>query len=207
MAGDGRDTRDALMDAAERLVLRHGLAGTTVDAVVEEAGVTKGTFFYHFDTKGDLARSLVERYEAHDRDLMDRHMAEAEGRSEDPLEQVLIFVRLFEEGMAELTEPYPGCLFASYCYQNEMFDEESRRVVEGGLLRWRERVGAKLREAARRHPPREEVEPEELADMLTAIFEGSFILSKTLDEPGAVARQLAHYRRYLRLLFDAGAGG
>lgn len=206
MTGEGRDTRTVLMDAAESLVLRHGLAGTTVDSVVDEAGVTKGTFFYHFDTKNELARALVERYEAHDEDLMDRHMTEAERRSDDPLRQVLTFVELFEEQMEELTEPFPGCLFASYCYQNEMYDDESRRVVREGLLRWRTRVGEKLRRAIERHPPRESVDPEELADMLTAIFEGSFILSKTLSEPAAVARQLAHYRRYLRLLFTGEAG-
>lgn len=204
MGEDGPDTRTVLMDAAEKLVLEHGLAGTTVDAVVEAAGVTKGTFFYHFDTKSDLARALVERYEAHDRELMERHLAEAERRSEDPLEQVLTFVGLFEEQMEELTEPFPGCLFASYCYQNEMYDERTRTVVVGGLTRWREVVGDKLRRAAEARPPREEVDPEELADMLTAIFEGAFILSKTLSEPRVVARQLRHYRRYLRLLFEPG---
>lgn len=204
MGEDGSDTRTVLMDAAEELVLEHGLAGTTVDAVVEAAGVTKGTFFYHFDTKSDLARALVERYEAHDRELMERHLAEAERRSEDPLEQVLTFVGLFEEQMEGLTEPYPGCLFASYCYQNEMYDERTRTVVVSGLTRWREVVGEKLGRAVEARPPREEVDPEELADMLTVIFEGAFILSKTLSEPRAVARQLRHYRRYLRLLFEPG---
>lgn len=189
------------MDAAEELLLEHGLAGTTVDAVVEKAGITKGTFFYHFDTKSDLARSLVERYEAHDEDLMARHMAEAEARSDDPLDQVLIFVRLFEERMGELTEPYPGCLFASWCYQNRMFDQETAAVVEGGLLRWRRRLTQRFRAIMDRYPPRADADPADLADMITVVFEGSFILSKTLAEPDAVVRQLGLYRSYLRLLF------
>lgn len=198
---DAQDTRSLLMDAAEKLLLRHGLAGTTVEAVVEEAGVTKGAFFYHFDSKDELARSLVERYEAHDQDLMDEHMAEAERRSEDPLEQVLIFVQLFEDQMEKLSEPYPGCLFASYCYQNEMFDEETKGIVQRGLLRWRERLADKFREVLEERTPSADVEPEDLADMLTVIFEGSFVLSKTLSEPQAIARQLAEYRNYVRLLF------
>lgn len=203
METEDRDTRTVLMDAAERLLLRYGLAGTTVEAVVEEAGVTKGTFFYHFDTKDELARALVGRYEAHDEDLMDRHMGEAERRSSDPLEQVLIFVQLFEEQMEQLAEPYPGCLFASYCYQNEMFDEETEAIVQRGLLRWREQLGEKFREVLEERRPRADVEPGELADMLTVIFEGSFVLSKTLSEPKAIAQQLGQYRVYLELLFDA----
>ena len=202
MDGRAADTRSRIMDAAEELILEPGLAGTSVAAVVERAGITKGTFFYHFDKKADLARSLVARYEAHDEDLMERHMAEAERRSEDPLEQVLIFVRLFEEEMEELTEPYPGCLFAAYCYQNRMFDDRTRRIVEEGLLRWRRRLGEKLRAAADAHPMRADVGVRDLADLLTVVFEGAFILSKTLAEPDDVARQLRLYRGYLELLFD-----
>lgn len=202
MTGGGRGTRSLLMDTAEELLLEHGLAGTTVEAVVGEAGVTKGAFFYHFDSKADLARALVERYEARDRDLMERHLTEAERRSDDPLEQVLTFVRLFEQRMERLAEPYPGCLFAAYCYQNELFDDEGRRTVEGGLRRWRRRIGEKYSEVVEVHPPREAVDPEALADMLTAIFEGAFVLSKGLSEPGIVAEQLSLYRNHLELLFD-----
>lgn len=59
MESESPDTRTVLMDAAEELLLRHGLAGTTVEAVIEKAGVTKGSFFYHFDSKDGLARSLT----------------------------------------------------------------------------------------------------------------------------------------------------
>lgn len=201
MGTEAHDTRTVLMDAAEKLLLRHGLAGTTVEAVVEEAGVTKGTFFYHFDSKDELARSLVERYEAHDEDLMAGYMAEAERRSGDPLDQVLIFVRLFEDQMEKLAEPYPGCLFASYCYQNEMFDEKAKETVQRGLLRWRERLADKFGEVLEERTPSADVEPEDLADMLTVIFEGAFVLSKTLAEPQAIARQLRQYRIHLTLLF------
>lgn len=202
MSARAGDTPIRIMDAAEELILERGLAGTTVDAVVESAGVTKGTFFYHFDTKDDLARALVERYDTHDEELMDRYLAEAQDLADDPLEQVLLFVERFEEQMEALTEPFPGCLFASYCYQNQLFDGETAAVVEDGLLRWRRRLGEKFRLIMETREPARDVKPEELADMLTAVFEGSFILSKTLAEPRAVARQLRQYRNYVELLFD-----
>jgi hypothetical protein len=37
--------------------------------------------------------------------------------------------------------------------------------------------------------------------MITVIFEGAFILSKTLGSPAVVARQLRHFRNYLELLY------
>lgn len=45
------------------------------------------------------------------------------------------------------------------------------------------------------------VDPESLADAITVVFEGSFILSNTYNRPEVVAEQLGHYRRYVALLF------
>ena len=202
MPRDGSRTRTRIMDAAEALILDRGFAATTVDEIIARAGMTKGTFFYHFDTKADLAHAVVERYAEMDRHHLEDGLRRAERESDDPLEQLLLFVRGFEEEAESLTEPYPGCLFASYCYQNRLFDERTQQIVERSILRWRDRLTAKLRDAASRHPPREEVDLEALADALWAAFEGAFIMSKTLREPRAVARQLALYRGHLRLLFS-----
>lgn len=201
MSRDPEATRSAILDSAEALILDHGFAGTTVDAVVDGAGVTKGAFFHHFESKSHLAHALVERYAALDAGHLEEGLDRAERLSPDPLHQVLIFVGLFQERMEKLAEPYPGCLFAAYCYQTGLLEEPTLEVVRSAMLTWRERLGEKLREAVERHPPRRPVEVESLADMLTVIFEGAFILSKTLGEPAAVGAQLGHYRRYLELLF------
>ena len=84
--------------------------------MIEHAGVTKGTFFYHFKTKHDLAAALIERYANEDQEHFFGAMARAEQLARDPLEQLLIFVGLFIEMTEKLEEPFPGCLYASYCY-------------------------------------------------------------------------------------------
>lgn len=201
MARDGRETRGRLLDAAESLVLEQGFAATSVDAVIERAGVTKGAFFHHFPAKAELARALVERYAAADAAHLDALLARAERLTRDPLQQLLLFVGLSEEAAEELAGPRPGCLFASYCYEAGLFDEGTHAVIRAAVARWRERLGAKLREVAARHPPRIDVDPEGLADLLFVIFEGAFVLSRTMDERRAVAAQLRHFRSYLELLF------
>lgn len=206
MARDGTKTRTKIMDAAERLILEQGFGGTAIDRVIEDASVTKGTFFYHFKSKADLAYALVERYAHLDLGHLDNNLKIAESRSDDPLEQLLIFLRLFEDASEELTEPYPGCLFGSYCYEAGLFDERTLGVIQDTMLTWRRRLGAKLADVAQRHPPRRPVDVEALADMMTVVFEGAFILSKTLKEPKAVTAQTLHYRTYLELLFAPEVG-
>jgi TetR/AcrR family transcriptional repressor of nem operon len=197
----GAPTREKILDASEGLILEQGYAGTSIDQIIDAVGMTKGTFFYHFKTKNDLARALIERFAAADARLLRENLERAEKLSTDPLQQILVFVGLFLEMAEGLEEPYPGCLFASYCYESGHFDEETMAVVERGMLAWREALGAKLREAAEAHPPRAPVHLDSLADMMTVVFEGAFILSRTLKEPRAFAEQLRHYRQYLELLF------
>ena len=205
MARDGDRTRTEIMDAAEAHILHKGFAGTTVESVIEDAGVTKGAFFHHFDTKADLARALVERYARRERELTRELLEEAGSRTDDPARRLLLFVRLFEEELAELTEPYPGCLFASYCYEKGLFDDHTLAVVEDGFERWRELFGEEVRQAFDAHPPAADVDPDDLADALMAVFEGSFILSKTLEDPKLVARQLRVFRQHLQLLLGVEA--
>lgn len=47
--------RARLLDAAVETIRTKGYSATTVDELCAAAGVTKGAFFHHFDTKEDLA--------------------------------------------------------------------------------------------------------------------------------------------------------
>jgi AcrR family transcriptional regulator len=56
-----RDRRDDLLDAAEQVLSRGGPQALTLQAVADEAGVSKGGLLYHFSNKSELVRALVER--------------------------------------------------------------------------------------------------------------------------------------------------
>lgn len=201
MPRDGTRTRNALMDAAEALILDQGFSATSIDRLIERAGVTKGTFFHHFPSKGDLARALVDRYAAADLALFQANRARAEALSRDPLQRVLLLVGLYREMMAGLDDPYPGCLFASYLYEASLFDDDVMGVIVETYQTWRREFGAMIEAAMAEYPPRLPADPAALADMFTTIIEGAFIMSKTLDEAKLVAVQLGQYRDYLELLF------
>ena len=64
------ETRDKLLDAAARLLLRDP-SKLTLDAVAQEAGVSKGGLLYHFSSKGQLLDAVVDRWEASFQDRID----------------------------------------------------------------------------------------------------------------------------------------
>ena len=55
-------TRNRLYTTAEALITQYGVDNVSVDRIVEEAGLSKGTFYIYFATKDDLLVSLVSDY-------------------------------------------------------------------------------------------------------------------------------------------------
>jgi AcrR family transcriptional regulator len=51
--------RPALLDAAERLLMRYGYRRMTVDDLAREAKIGKGTVYLHFDSKEEVALAVV----------------------------------------------------------------------------------------------------------------------------------------------------
>ena len=54
------ETQDALLHSAKRVVARDGVMKLTLDAVAQEAGVSKGGVLYHFPTKNALVSAMME---------------------------------------------------------------------------------------------------------------------------------------------------
>jgi len=58
----GERTRNRIFQAASDLFLREDFERVTVDAIVEKAGVSKGTFYLYFESKDELIASLLSDY-------------------------------------------------------------------------------------------------------------------------------------------------
>ena len=66
------DAKDRLMDAVAELIWTGSYGSTTIDQICEKAGVKKGSFYYFFDSKADLAEAGLDRE-------WDRHRPELDG--------------------------------------------------------------------------------------------------------------------------------
>lgn len=53
---------DELMAAAEDLFVRQGVEATTIDQIVAQAGVAKGTFYHYFSSKADVLAALRAKF-------------------------------------------------------------------------------------------------------------------------------------------------
>lgn len=201
MAQAGK-TRTRIMDVAQQAVLAKGFDATSIDEIVAGAEITKGGFFYHFPDKTALARALIERYIAEEDAIFDRLFDRAAELSDDPLQAMLIGLRLLAELLEDLPNGHPGCLIAVAAYQDRLFDRGVRELNRRGILAWRRRFRTMFDDIAATYPPRDDVGTDRLADMLSTVLEGGIVMAKALGEPGVTAQQTRMFRSYVKLLFS-----
>ena len=197
----GSDTRERLLAHAEAAVLAKGFAATSIEEIIAAVGITKSGFFYHFKDKSDLAKAMMLRYLAHDKVVLDDLFRRADELNEDPLHGFLVGLKLFAEMMAELPEAHPGCLAASFCYQDQLFNREIHKLNADGLLAWRARFRERLEKIAQQYPPRQQVDLEALSDMAATLVEGGLILGRVLRDVTILPRQVLLYRDLVRAIF------
>ena len=205
MSSRAEQTRERLLDAAKTLVMAKGFAGTSIDDVLSQTGLTKGAFFHHFKGKADLARELVKRYAVGDLKMFqdfDRRSREA---SADPLEQVMEFLKIFEAYISNSQDPAPGCMYAVYTYESRQFDPDVLDFISDTLRQWTSIYVRKFQEVMDRYPPALDVTPRQLAEMIVSVIEGGLVLQRAHGDTDITRRQSEQFRNYLKLLFP-GAG-
>jgi len=134
------NVREKIIEAAMDLFHEGGFNATGVQDIVDAAGVPKGSFYNHFESKAALAIAVVERYlAATDTDsLRDTSLA--------PLERIR---RHFEElaAAADLHHFTRGCLVGNFATELSSQCADMKRLLDGGFDAWSERLAAVLKEA------------------------------------------------------------
>ncbi len=200
MGRDGKPTRDNILAQSKTLVQENGFAGTTIDRILDRTGITKGAFFYHFKTKDDLAKALIEEYARVDIAEMNRVLEKTES-IEDPLERLLQFVQEFIDMMQQLENPYPGCLYASYNHEPNHFSDDIKDFIADVLLQWRKTFEQMIEAVLKEYKAALQVDKKALADQFIVVFEGGFVVSKALNAADITSKQLLQFKNYLQLLF------
>lgn len=155
-------TRQELLDAAERVFVQRGFEGSSIEAITEAAGYTRGAFYSNFSSKAELFSELLQQrvYSTY------REMVEARARGER---------RSLRETGDELAAiqaaPQGRWLFQLWLelLAHAGRDEEFRKLASGFWSTNRQLTAALLRGAydeAGRTPP---AAPDRLATALIAM--------------------------------------
>ena len=201
MSSKGERTRERILEITKKLVMKKGFSGTSIDDILKEAKLTKGAFFHHFKGKAELAKVLVEWHALSDLAMFERLVEEAEAETDDPLEQMMLFLEKFEEYISNSEDPSPGCMYAVYTYESMQFDPSVQDFVADTLRRWTSIYVRKYQEVLDAYAPAIPVTARQLAELTVSIVEGGLIQQRAYGDVKVTKRQSLQLRNYLSLLF------
>lgn len=157
--------RDRLVVAAVDLFYRQGFQAVGIDQVIDKAGVTKTTFYKHFESKDDLMVAAVLRRDEWESAAWARAVQKKVG--DDPLAQ---FLGVFDIMDVWFNDPdFRGCLFINTAieFPNPYDPVHIAAATHKRKARdmWRDQARAA-----------EIPDPERFADEYTLLFEGALIM-------------------------------
>ena len=193
--------REALLDSAARVFTERGFRGATVDAILDDAGLSKGTFYWHFESKDELMLAvLAERVERPVKELIDLL------RSAPPEENISLVAT---SRFAEFFERHRDAILLEHEYEGlAARDPRLRRRYARQRKQLRLALaGALAARAGRLGAPQLDTPAEEIATAYLALIRG-LARERLLDPSGVPSHILGNVTGliYIGLLARAQGG-
>lgn len=167
---------DRIRKTAREMFYRDGIRAVGVDAIVNQAGVTKPSLYRSFSSKDELAATYLRDYDA---EFWARFDAACAAHPGDPRAQLLDYLTGLSQ-RAVLTG-YRGCGLTNAAVEYPETDHPARAVAEEHKRELRRRLNDMTAGMGVQ-------EPQALADGLLLLIEGAFVSSQLFGADGPAGR-------------------
>jgi TetR/AcrR family transcriptional regulator, transcriptional repressor for nem operon len=174
--------RDRLIESALDVFHARGYNGSGVQDIVDAAGVPKGSFYNHFDSKEALGVEVVRAYI----DLVGAYVVEA-GAADilsgdgTPLERI----RRYFEAVIEQNASFgvrKGCLLGNFATELAPHSTEIAKAVTAALDNWSAAVAQALAQAQEAGELSKDADVDALARYLVDGYEGAAVRAKLIGD-------------------------
>lgn len=129
------ETRELIYEACSRILRREGLTNLTLEAVSDEAGLSKGGLLYHFPTKESLIEALFEYHN-------DKFETRIQELVEEEKEEPGAWLRAYAKASIEqIVDPDNASLYASLFAAEEKY-ASAHQLMRRKYIDWQRRIEA-----------------------------------------------------------------
>ncbi|WP_306537198.1 TetR/AcrR family transcriptional regulator [Geobacter sp.] len=176
---DKNETRATIIRIGTDLIGRQGFNATGIDAILREAGVPKGSFYYYFKSKEEFGLAVIDHFADRYDQRLDTFLNDEEVT---PLNRIR---NLLESGLARLEQNQctRGCLIGNLGQELADQNERFRARLEEIFSSWKERYAACLREAQGAGELAPELDLSVVAGFILSGWEGAVLRAKVMKSP------------------------
>ena len=164
------------MQAAYEEMYRSGYRSADLDAILAEAGVTKGALYYYFNNKEALAYAVLDEVMA---SLTHQKWVQPLRNAENPID---VLIHIIHSESLKKEDVRRGCPLLNLSQEMSGLDEGFRRRTARLFRDWHDAVAGALREGQKRGLVRNDIDANETATFLIATYEGYVVLTKNSQD-------------------------
>jgi len=172
------DARQRIVVTAARLFLERSYHAVGIEEICAAADVRKGSFYYYFSSKSELAKAVVDLH------AQAFHTCPAGSPAATPIERLHAIPDAIGAIQTSLEAQFGravGCPFGNLAAELSSTDEEVRIHLGQRLTAMERQLADTCRAAAALGALREGTDPDELAHALLAQYQGVILLAKLHD--------------------------
>lgn len=166
-----------MLEAASREIHRSGFRSADLDAILAEAGVTKGALYHHFENKEALGYAVVDEVIS---GMTQEKWVRPLLAAENPIDVLIDIVQSTSLRKNDLER---GCPLLNLSQEMSELDEGFRRKTARVFRDWHDAIAGALRKGQRRGVVRSDIDANEVATLLIAAYEGYVALGKNWQDP------------------------
>ncbi|MBT9446781.1 MAG: TetR/AcrR family transcriptional regulator [Hyphomonadaceae bacterium] len=171
-------TRQAILDAAKKLLWLQGFEGMSPRDVMDESGAGQGSLYHHFRSKKDLAAAALDDIEGE----LTEKARNAFGSGRAPLLRIRTYLMQARDGLK-------GCRLGRLANERAVLDDgELRARLDRYFRTVIGLLADALAEARRDGALPKRINVDDLATLLLASVQGGFVLSRATQDAAAVTR-------------------
>ncbi len=163
---DGIETERKIVLAALELFVRKGYHGTSITDIMNKVGMTKGSLYAHFKSKGELLLLILERYKARYIDEMIQFVNDGEGNALDKLNRCISFNAQFVSDHENL------CLFLAFLTTELNADINFEPMLKAVYHDYQRFIGGIIRQGINQGVVSKEMDPDLAALTFMALHDG-----------------------------------
>lgn len=184
-------SRTRILDAARDSILSRGFSAMTVDAVCQSAGITKGGFFYHFDSKDELGAASLARF------WCDAEQRQAKAPFNDEPDPVKYLEGYLDFAIEAYQDPdlQKGCMLAIFTIELAESNAPLFKAAARHFADWRASLLEMFERAATHADKR--IDARTWSDLYISTLEGALLLAKSSGDPETISRSLTLYKQLL----------